>query len=182
MKLILLASCFVGLHAFFLSPGSPNIQYASPNSYNELRKTALARDASKKGIIRTRERFESRPILSAISSTSVHGDEGALGEGQILDSLVVGGGISGCSAAYYLQQRGVNCLLAEARDELGGNIITRSGMGVNSSEVFHRLSRRHTYNILIRTSTVNIVCIHIYQPRAFSGRRGPIPSSPTPSS
>jgi ribulose 1,5-bisphosphate synthetase/thiazole synthase len=85
------------------------------------------RGASKRSSLRAQEHLESRPIFSA----SAHDGDGANShgeEGQVLDTLVVGGGISGCTAAFYLQQRGVNCLLAEARDELGGNIITRSGI------------------------------------------------------
>ncbi len=37
---------------------------------------------------------------------------------------VVGGGISGLSAAYYLQQRGIECTLIEASAQLGGVIRT----------------------------------------------------------
>ena len=37
---------------------------------------------------------------------------------------VVGGGISGLSAAYYLQQRGIDCTLIEASPQLGGVIRT----------------------------------------------------------
>lgn len=81
------------------------------------------RGASKRSSLRAQEHLESRPIFSASAHADSHGEEG-----QVLDTLVVGGGISGCTAAFYLQQRGVNCLLAEARDELGGNIITRSGI------------------------------------------------------
>lgn len=38
------------------------------------------------------------------------------------DCLVVGGGISGCTLAHNLKVNGVDCLLAEQRDYLGGNV------------------------------------------------------------
>lgn len=46
-----------------------------------------------------------------------------------VDSLVVGGGLSGFTTAYYLQKKGVNVMLAEARDELGGNIVSKEADG-----------------------------------------------------
>ena len=38
------------------------------------------------------------------------------------DCLVVGGGISGCTLAHNLKVNNVDCLLAEQRDYLGGNV------------------------------------------------------------
>lgn len=49
------------------------------------------------------------------------------GGDQCIDTLVVGGGLSGSTAAFYLQQRGIDCRLAEANSQLGGNIISKSG-------------------------------------------------------
>jgi len=42
------------------------------------------------------------------------------------DCLVVGGGLSGCALAHNLNRAGVDVLLAEARDAVGGNVRTRS--------------------------------------------------------
>lgn len=111
-------------HAFFLSPGLHCSSSLGCNSHTQARKASLAKDATS----RTRSSSILRradDLTSLCSTASYDTEEGS--SGQVLDAVVVGGGISGCTAAYYLQQRGVNCVLAEARDELGGNIITKSG-------------------------------------------------------
>lgn len=50
------------------------------------------------------------------------------------DCLVVGGGISGSTLAYNLKQNGVDCLLAEARDYLGGNVKSHTKDGFTWEE------------------------------------------------
>ena len=51
-------------------------------------------------------------------------------EGRDADVLIVGGGISGLSAAGRLEQAGLKVLILEARDRLGGRMFTQSGDGV----------------------------------------------------
>lgn len=42
------------------------------------------------------------------------------------DTLIIGGGLSGLHTAYALHQRGIEVMLVEARDRLGGRILSRS--------------------------------------------------------
>ena len=42
------------------------------------------------------------------------------------DVLIVGGGISGMHTAYQLQKRGIGFILIEARDQLGGRILSKN--------------------------------------------------------
>ena len=46
-----------------------------------------------------------------------------------IESVVVGAGISGCTTAYYLQKNGVDVVLAEAKDEVGGALVSKTKDG-----------------------------------------------------
>lgn len=63
--------------------------------------------------------FTSAPSTTRLLATA---DQGKRSNGEILDCLVLGGGISGSTLAHNLNRSGVKVVLAEARDYLGGNV------------------------------------------------------------
>lgn len=65
-------------------------------------------------------------LLSLLTVSSVHGQENT--------AIVVGGGLSGLTAAYELEQRGYEVTLLEAKDRVGGRMGTLY-MGDNHGEI-----------------------------------------------
>jgi hypothetical protein len=50
---------------------------------------------------------------------------GNIAELPVHDVVVIGGGLSGSSAAFYMNKGGIDVILAESDAELGGNMISR---------------------------------------------------------
>ena len=52
----------------------------------------------------------------------------------VADVIIIGGGINGCAAAYYLAKKGVkNVIVLEASDSIGHGGSSRNGGGVRQS-------------------------------------------------
>lgn len=96
-------------------PSSSSSYLSSPSSL------VVDRSAPSTTTSKGKERFRTKPILLAAttktssSSTTGNGD-------NVIDCLVIGGGISGSTLAHNLDRLGINVVLAEARDYLGGNV------------------------------------------------------------
>lgn len=49
---------------------------------------------------------------------------------QKYDYVIIGAGVSGLAAAQQLRQQGITPLVLEARDRIGGRVLTRRGRGL----------------------------------------------------
>ena len=67
-----------------------------------------------------------------------------LNKDTTVDTLIVGGGITGLLCAYYLQQQGVNCLLLEA-DRIGGGTTSGTTAKITAQHglIYQKLLSRH---------------------------------------
>lgn len=95
-------------------------------------------------------------------------------EGGVIDVMVVGSGLSGGTAAFYLNRKGVRVMLTDARDQAGGNLITKQGEGFVQGRC--RLAHEKTKPCL--TDLMHMTFFFLNQLMASSGRRDQTLSSP----
>ncbi|ALJ01140.1 flavin monoamine oxidase family protein [Rufibacter tibetensis] len=80
------------------------------------------------------------------------------------DVIVVGAGLSGLAAAYYLKQKGIHALVLEARERCGGRILTVKGEGNDTPVEMGAtwFADKHTYLVQL-LQELGLPIFHQYQ-------------------
>ena len=78
----------------------------------------------------------SASVLNSVTRLSPSGHICADSSSEVLDCVVIGCGLSGASAAFYLDKAGLNIRVAEATDSVGGIVATNAGIFGNTFSCF----------------------------------------------
>lgn len=113
-SLFLLVALIVTESSLAFTPSSPSSSSSTVTSSNRLSFTQQQQQEQH----HQHQRLQSTASIQLKSSSNNNNN----GDSDVIDCLVLGGGISGSTLAHNLDRSGVDVVLAEARDYLGGNV------------------------------------------------------------